>query len=192
MIEHEGRWQLIDPASVGTESYNPLTGDVYWTVYHDGFNAVARPLYSHGKVFISLQRGLCLLAVRPDGSGDVTKTHMVWDTKQSTPTRPSQLIIGNHLYMVNDKGIASCLDVETGEATWTERMGGSHSASPIHADGRIYFMDEDGKTRVVAADPKEFQLLAENPLDDGCMASPAVIGNDLLIRTKTHLYRISR
>ena len=71
-------------------------------------------------------------------------------------------------------------------------MGGSHSASPIHADGRLYFVDEEGKTRVVAADPQEFRLLAENQLDDGCMASPAVIGNDLLIRTKTHLYRISR
>ena len=71
-------------------------------------------------------------------------------------------------------------------------MGGSHSASPIHADGRLYFVDEEGKTRVVAADPREFRLLAENQLDDGCMASPAVIGNDLLIRTKTHLYRISR
>ncbi len=192
IIEHVGRWQLIDPGSVGTESYNPLTGDVYWTVYHDGFNAAARPLYSHGKVFISLQRGLCLVAVRPDGSGDVTKTHIVWDTKQSTPTRPSQVIVGDHFYMVNDKGIASCLDVETGVATWTERMGGSHSASPIHAAGRLYFMDEEGTTRVVAADPKEFRLLAENPLDDGCMASPAVIEDDLLIRTKTHLYRIAK
>lgn len=147
IIEHAGRTQLINPASVGTESYNPLTGDVYWTVYHDGFNAAARPLYSHGMVFINLQRGLCLLAVRPDGTGDVTKTHIVWDTKQSTPSRPSQLIIGDYLYMVSDKGIASCLDVQTGEATWTERMGGPHSASPIHADGRIYFVDEEGSQR---------------------------------------------
>ena len=191
IIEHEGRTQLINPASVGTESYNPLTGDVYWTVYHDGFNAAARPLYSHGMVFINLQRGLCLLAVRPDGTDDVTKTHIVWDTKQSTPSRPSQLIVGDYMYMVSDKGIASCLDVETGVATWTERMGGAHSGSPIHASGRIYFVDEEGTQRVIAADPKEFRLLAENKLDAGSMASPAVIGNDLLIRTKTHLYRIA-
>ncbi len=191
IIEHQGRWQLINPGSVGTESYNPLTGEVLWTVYHGGFNAAARPLYSHGKVVISLQGGLCLLAVRPDGSGDVTKTHIVWDTKQSTPTRPSQLVLGDHLYMVNDKGIISCLDLETGIATWTERVGSPHSASPIAADGRVYTVAEDGKMRVVAADPKEFRLLAENQLDEGCMASPAVIDNDLLIRTKTHLYRLT-
>lgn len=191
VFEHAGRWQLVSPASAGTESYDPLTGGLLWTVYHGGFNAAARPLYSHGKVIINLQGGLCLLAVRPDGSGDVTKTHVLWDTKQATPTRPSQLIVGDHLYMVNDKGIVSCLDLETGKATWTERMGGPHTASPIHADGRIYFVGEDGQMRVIAADPKEFRLLAENQLDDGCMASPAVIGNDLLIRTKTHLYRIT-
>ena len=191
VFEHAGRWQLLSPASVGTESYDPLTGELLWTVYHGGFNAAARPLYSHDKVFINLQRGLCLLAVRPDGVGDVTKTHIVWDTKQSTPTRPSQLIIGDHLYMVSDKGIVSCLDLETGKATWTERMGSPHSASPITADGRIYFVAEDGKMRVIAADPNEFRLFAENQLDDGCMASPAVIENDLLIRTKTHLYRIA-
>ncbi len=192
VFEHEGRLQLLSPASVGSQSYDPMTGEVLWTVYHDGFNAAARPLYSHGKVFINLQRGLCLLAVRPDGNGDVTKTHIEWDTKKATPTRPSQLIIGDHLYMITDKGIVSCLDVETGKTIWTERMGGSHSASPIYADGRIYFAAEDGKMRVIAADPKEFKLLAENQLDDGSMASPAVIENDLLIRTKTHLYRITK
>ncbi|HUG66627.1 MAG TPA: PQQ-binding-like beta-propeller repeat protein [Pirellulaceae bacterium] len=192
VLEHAGRWQLVSSASVGTESYNPLTGEVFWTVYHGGFNAAARPLYSHGKVVINLQGGLCLLAVRPDGSGDVTKSHIVWDTKQSTPTRPSQLIVGDHLYMVNDKGIISCVDLDTGTATWTERMGSPHSASPIAAEGRIYTVAEDGQMRVVAADPKAFRLLAENQLDEGCMASPAVIDNDLLIRTKTHLYRISR
>ncbi|PHS12294.1 MAG: quinonprotein alcohol dehydrogenase [Blastopirellula sp.] len=190
IFQHKGRWQLVSPASVATESYDPFTGELLWTVYHAGFNAAARPLYSHGKVFINLQRGLCLLAVRPDGSGDVTKTHIVWDTKKSTPTRPSQLIIGDHLYMVNDKGIASCVELETGKATWTERMGGPHSGSPICADGRIYFVAEDGKMRVIAADPKEFRLLAENELATGCMASPAVIDDNLLIRTKTHLYRI--
>jgi len=190
VFEHAGRLQLLSPASVGSESFDPLTGKLLWTVYHGGFNAAARPLYSHGKVFINLQRGLCLLAVRPDGNGDVTKTHVVWDTKKSTPTRPSQLIIGDHLYMVTDKGVVSCIAVETGKANWTERMGSPHSASPIYADGRIYFVAEDGKMRVIAADPTEFKLLAENQLDVGCMASPAVIGDALLIRTKTHLYRI--
>jgi outer membrane protein assembly factor BamB len=71
-------------------------------------------------------------------------------------------------------------------------MGGPHSASPIHSAGRIYFTDEDGTSHVIAANPEEFELLAANQLEAGCMASPAVIGNALIFRTKTHLYRIER
>jgi outer membrane protein assembly factor BamB len=92
--------------------------------------------------------------------------------------------------MVNDKGVFTCLDVATGKARWQERREGRHSASFIEAGGRLYACDEDGTTLVVAANPERFELLAENRLDDGCMASPAVVGDDLVIRTKTHLYRI--
>jgi outer membrane protein assembly factor BamB len=191
IFEHDGRLQLVSPAAVATISYNPLNGKELWTVYHGGYNAAARPLYSHGHVYINLEGGQRLLAVRPDGTGDVTKTHVKWTCGKSTPTRPSQLVVGDHIFMVNDKGVASCLDIETGEPVWTERMEGRHSASPIYSNGRIYFFDEDsGHTRVIAADPKEYRLLADNKLDGGCMASPAVIEDAILIRTKTHLYRI--
>ncbi|MHC4176695.1 MAG: outer membrane protein assembly factor BamB family protein [Planctomycetota bacterium] len=192
VIEHRGRRQLVSPAAVATIAYNPSTGDELWKVYHGGYNAAARPLYSHGLVFINTEGGLRFLAVRPDGTGDVTRTHIAWTCRKATPTRPSQLIVKDHLYMVNDAGIVSCLDIKTGKATWTHRMGGSHSASPIHADGRIYFFDEDGRSRVIEANPKEFRLLAENQLDAGCMASPAVLDDALIVRTKTHLYRIER
>ncbi len=190
VIEHEGRLQLIDPSSVATIAYNPLTGDELWKVYHGGFNAAARPLYGHGLVFINLEGGLRLLAVRPDGSGDVTKTHIAWSTKKSTPTRPSQLLVGDYYYMVNDKGVVSCLDVKSGEATWTHRTEGRHSASPIYADGRIFLFGEDGDMRVIEANPKEFKLVGASSLDAGCMASPAVVDDALIVRTKTHLYRI--
>lgn len=190
VFEHQGRWQLVSPAAVGTVAYDPLTGTELWKVHHGGYNAAARPLYSHGLTIINTQNGLRLLAVRPEGTGDVTKTHIAWSCSRATPTRPSQLIVRDHLYMVNDQGIVSCLDVKTGEPAWTQRMGGRHSASPIHADGRIWFFDEDDRSRVIEANPAEFRLLAENPLDAGCMASPAVIGDALIVRTKTHLYRI--
>lgn len=192
VLEHAGRLQLVSPAAVGTVAYDPLTGRELWKVYHGGFNAAARPLYSHGLVIISTEGGLRLLAVRPDGTGDVTKTHIAWSCMKATPTRPSPVIVGDHLYMVNDQGIVSCLDLQTGVATWTHRMGGRHSASPLHAAGRIYFFDEDGRSRVIEANPRAFRLLAENSLDAGCMASPAVLEDALLLRTKTHLYRIER
>jgi outer membrane protein assembly factor BamB len=190
IIEHDGRLQLICPAAVGTEAYDPLTGKELWKVYHGGFNAAARPLYSHGLVIINLEGGKRLLAVRPDGSGDVTKTHIEWTCGKSTPTRPSQLIVGDHLFMVNDKGVVSCVGMADGVPVWTHRLEGRHSASPVYANGRIYLFGEDGKMAVVAADPKEFRLLAENQLAGGCMSSPAVIDDALIIRTKTHLYRI--
>lgn len=192
VFEHQGRLQMVSPAAVATISYNPLNGEELWTVYHGGYNAAARPIYSHGHVFINLEGGKRLLAVRPDGSGNVTDSHVTWTCGKSTPTRPSQLIVGDHLFMVNDKGVASCLDVKTGVPVWTERIEGRHSASPIYSNGRIYLFDEDdGVSRVIAADPTEFKLLATNKLDVGCMASPAVCEDSLIIRTRTHLYRIS-
>jgi len=192
VIEHDRRLQLISPAAVGTVAYDPLTGKELWKVHHGGFNAAARPLYSHGLVILNTEGGMKLLAVRPDGNGDVTKTHVVWSGVKAAPTRPSQLVIGDYLYMTNDQGIVSCVDIKTGEVAWVHRMEGAHSASPICAADRIYFFDEEGKSHVVAADPTEFKLLAENNLDDGCMASPAVLGDALIVRTKTHLYRIER
>lgn len=198
LIEHEGRRQLISPAAVATVAYDPDSGAELWKVYHGGFNAAARPLYSHGKVILNLEAGLRMLAVRPDGVGDVTATHIEWTCAKATPTRPSQLVIGDHIYMVNDKGIVSCVSIDNGEPVWTHRMGGRHSASPIHCPsltngaGHIYFNDEDGTSHVIKVNPEQFELLATNQLEAGCMASPAVVGDALIIRTKTHLYRIER
>lgn len=190
VVEHEGRLQLISPAAMATISYDPLTGDQLWKVYHGGYNTAPRPLYTHGMVIINPQNGLRLLAVRPDGHGDVTDTHIVWSYGRSTSTRPSQLVVDDHLYMVSDMGIVTCLDVLTGDLVWVERMGGRHTASPIYAAGRIYMFDEEDTTRVIQATPEGFRLLAENTLEDGCMASPAVLDDALILRTKTHLYRI--
>jgi outer membrane protein assembly factor BamB len=190
VLEHGGRLQLVSPGAVGTVAYDPLTGEELWKVHHGGYNAAARPLYTHGMAIINTEGGLRLLAVRPDGEGDVTETHIVWSYGRSTPTRPSQLVVGDHLYMVGDAGIVTCLDVRTGELAWVERMGGRHSASPLHAAGRIYLFDEENASRVIQATPAGFQLLAENSLDEGCMASPAVLDDALILRTKTHLYRI--
>jgi outer membrane protein assembly factor BamB len=192
VIEHEGRLQLISPCAVATVSYDPLTGKELWWVYHGGYNAAARPLYSHGMVFLSFEGGLKLLGVRPDGTGDVTATHIEWTFKKSTPTRPSQVIVDDYMYLVNDKGVVTCLNAKTGEATWTHRMGGRHTASPIYANGRIYLFGEDGPINVIAANPKEFQLIQSNKLDAGSMATPAVFGDSLIIRTKTHLYRAGK
>ena len=143
---------------------------------------------SDGMAFINTGFGKAeLWAVRPDGRGDVTKTHVVWKLNKNVPAKPSVLLAGPRIYMVDDRGIASCVDARTGEVLWRERIGGEYSSSPVWADGRIYVFDENGKSTVLA-DGGQFKPLATNHLDAGCMASPAVAGKSLLVRTKTHLY----
>ena len=105
------------------------------------------------------------------------------------PKKPSLLLNDDLIFMINDVGIMTCLDAKTGQAVWKSRVAGEYSSSPVLAAGRIYVSSEDGKTTVVDAG-REFKVLAENKLDDGIMASPAIAGRSLFVRTRTHLYRI--
>jgi outer membrane protein assembly factor BamB len=189
VIQVDGKDQLVLPSAQDTIAYEPLTGDELWRVHHGGMNAAARPLFGHGNVYINTAAGgLKLFALKVGGTGDVTKD-IVWKTSQGVSTRSSQLLIGEAIYMVSDAGIATCIDAHTGKGIWQKRLDGDFSASPISAEGRIYFCNQDGQTFVVAAKP-EYELLATNQLDDGCMASPAVYDKAIYLRTKTHLYRI--
>jgi outer membrane protein assembly factor BamB len=130
-------------------------------------------------------------AVRPDGHGDVTKTHVAWKLDKSVPFMPSPTIVDDLLYMVNDQGIISCVEAKTGKSVWRKRVGGSYEASPIAADGRIYFFSDEGPATVIAPG-RAYKELAVNKLADGFMASPAVSGKAFFMRTKTHLYRIEK
>ena len=119
----------------------------------------------------------------------MTDQNIVWTCHRNVPTMPSPVLVGDGLFMVNDSGIASCLDARNGKLRWRHRIGGEHSASPIVASGRIYFFDREGKT-VVIEPGAEYRELAVNRLGSGFMASPAVSGDAFILRTKTHLYRI--
>jgi hypothetical protein len=130
-----------------------------------------------------------ILAVRPDGEGDVTASHVAWRFGKGAPSKPSMILANDLLFTINDAGIAGALDAKTGELVWRGRVEGTYSASPLHAAGRIYAFNEDGKTTVLEAG-REFKVLAENFLEDGFMASPAVDGAALVLRTRTHVYRI--
>src|SRR5579884_2236025 len=187
-----GKPQLISSAAVATIAYDPRTGAELWKVYHGGMNVTAPPLAGQGKVFLCTgDGGLRLLAVRPDGRGDVTATHIAWKAKNknSVPSRSSPVLVDDLLYMVNEAGMASCLEAKTGELVWQERLGGKFWASPLYANGRLYLFDEDGKSHVLAAG-RSWKKLATNQLKDGCRASPAVSGKALFVRTLTHLYRL--
>jgi outer membrane protein assembly factor BamB len=184
--------QVISPGAFRAVSYEPRTGKELWQVrYGDGFSNVPRPVYGNGLVFICTGfQQPSLLAVRLDGRGDVTKSHIAWTLKRGVSLTPSPLLIGDELYMVSDNGVASCIDAKTGAPYWQVRLGGNHSASPIYADGRIYFLSEEGES-VVIAPGKEFKALAKNQLDGPTLASMAVSGGSIFVRSQTHLYRLS-
>jgi outer membrane protein assembly factor BamB len=131
-----------------------------------------------------------VLAVRPDGTGDVTDTHIAWSTTRGAPFTPSPIAVGDELYVINDLGVLSCLDAETGTLHWQQRLGGNHSASPVFADGRIYFLSEEGVATVLAPGTT-FRKLAVNELDGATLASMAVADGSIFIRSLTHLYRIA-
>jgi outer membrane protein assembly factor BamB len=131
-----------------------------------------------------------LWAIRLGSTGNLTDTDAVlWRQKSGISKTASPILIGGLIYLISDDGIVNCLDASDGERVWQKRIGGAVAASPIFADGRVYFCDQDAETTVLAPGSK-FKKLATNTLDGGCMASPVVDGDALLLRTKTHLYRV--
>jgi len=185
--------QLISPGAFRAIAYDPRNGKELWQVnYGEGFSNVPRPVYGDGLVFICTGfQQPSLLAVRLDGKGDVTKSKIQWRLDRGVPLTPSPLLVGTELYFVTDNGIVTCVDPKTGKEYWRARIGGNHSASPIYADGRIYFLSEEGESVVLAAG-QQLKHLATNQLDGRTLASMAVDSGAIFIRSETHLYRLQQ
>ena len=190
VFEIDGKPQVVTPAAMGTIAYDAETGREVWRVITGGMNESCRPILAHGLIYLTTGHTSNLVAVKAGRTGDLTETGIAWRADKVAPTRPSPVVVGDLLFMVNDTGIASCLDAKTGEQHWKERFDGKFSASPVYAGGKLYFLTEAGKGYVVAAD-KQFKMVEENRLDDGCKASPAVTDGRLYVRTLTHLYCIA-
>jgi outer membrane protein assembly factor BamB len=192
VIDVKGAPQAVSAGASSATAYDPQTGKPIWRVrYAEGYSVVPRPVYGHGLVFIGTGYDKpTLIAVRPDGKGDVTDSHVAWKLDKGAPHNPSPLLVGDELYIVSDSGVAACLDAKTGRENWRERLGGNFSASPLEAAGRIYFLDEDGALTVVKAG-KTFEKLARNELKARTLASPAAVEGALYLRTDKHLYRIN-
>ena len=191
LIRVGDRDQIVNVSAFRTTGHDPETGREIWRVrYPNGFSNVPRPIYGHGLVYLSTGfQTPTLLAVRADGDGDVTRSHIAWRLRRGAPLTPSPILVGDELYVVTDFGIATCVDALTGDIHWQQRLGGNHSASPVFVGGRIYFQNEEGVTTVLAPGP-EFRVLARNRIDGYTLASMAVSDDALFIRTDTHLYRI--
>jgi len=191
VLQIDGHAESLCTAAERLYAYDPDTGEELWSVDYPGFSNVPLPVTDGRMLFV------CTGFMKPEiwgirlggAHGDVTASHVVWRQRIAVPDQSTPVVVGSRLYMVSSSGIASCLNTATGETFWKERIGSDFAASPLAADGRIYFFDARGKTTVVAPGDS-FQVLAENLLTDGCMASPAVAGKALILRTKTSLYRI--
>jgi outer membrane protein assembly factor BamB len=184
VVDWQGKPVFISLGSQAAYGYDPLTGKELWRIEERAqYSSSVRPVVGNGLVFYTTGFNTAqVYAIRPDGT-------VAWKGARGAPNKPSLLFANGLLFMVNDTGIVTCLDAATGNEVWRSRISDSYSASPILAEGRVYFFSEDGRTTVIEAG-REFRPIAENTLDDGFMASAAIDGRAFYLRTKTHLYRV--
>jgi len=191
-VVHEGKAQLVSPAGDAIQGFDPGTGERLWTVYSQGEGVTPSFAFGNGLIFTSSGfEKTTLRTVRLGGRGDVTDSHIAWEQRKGTPTQPSLLFVRGRLYSVTDGGIVHCFDPGSGEIVYAERIGGNHSASPVYADGRIYFLSETGETAVIAEGP-EFRILSRNTVEERCQASMAVSQGNIFIRSDKHLFCIGK
>jgi outer membrane protein assembly factor BamB len=186
----DGKAQLISVGAKATYGYEPRGGKELWRVRYDDFSSAPRPVVGQGMAFIVT--GFTkrqLLAINPNGQGDVTDTHVVWSQNKGVGRYASPLLVDGLLYLAVDESFVTCLDAANGEIVWNERIGGKYAASPVYADGRLYFFSQEGGTTVLKPGRK-LEVLARNALDGGFMACPSVDGKSFYLRTRTHLYRV--
>lgn len=191
VVQINGRWEMISLGAKAAYAYDPLTGKELWRLEERGqHSASTRPVIGHGMIYFPTGFSVGqLLAVRTGGNGLLPDTHVAWRVKRGVSNKPSILLVDDLIYMIGDTGIASCVDAKSGEMVWQQRIGGEYSASPVYADGKLWFFSEDGKTTVLKPG-RAFEQMAENRLDEGFLASPAISGKAFYLRTRTHLYRI--
>lgn len=188
-----GRWEMISLGAKAAYSYDPFTGKELWRVEERAqHSASTRPVIGHGMIFYptGFSTGQ-LFAVRIGGNGLLDESAIAWKVKRGVSNKPSILLIDDLIFMIGDTGIASCIEAKTGTQVWQERIGGEYSASPVYADGKVWLFSEDGKTTVIKPS-RTFEKLAENKLGDGFLASPALAGKAMYLRSRTQLYRIEK
>ncbi len=192
VIPVKGKDQIVSVGSDVVMGLEPESGKEVWRVKFSGYSIVPRPVYGDGMLYFSTgYDNPVLYAVKTDGSGDATDTHVAWTSKTGAPRNASPLLIGDSLYCVTDGGLLTCFDAKTGTPRWDAPVKGAYSASLVYAGGRVYALAEDGTTTVFQPGA-EYDGLATNKLDEKALASPAVDGNALYLRTAKAVYRIEK
>ncbi len=187
----QGRKQLISQAGDVVQGHDLKTGALIWTSEQKGEGLVPSSVLGDGLVFATAGWAgrESFKAFRLGGKGDLRETNLVWEQRKGMPKIPSALYLKPHLFAITDGGIATCYQADTGEIVWQERVGGNHSASPVLADGKIYFLSEEGETPIIEA-ALEFKVIAKNSIGEKCQASLAISQGHLFLRSEKHLFCI--
>jgi hypothetical protein len=190
VVDFNGTAQLLSSGAKACYGYDPVNGKELWKVRYPAWSVAPRPVYDRGLGFFVTGHGQTeLMAVRLGGRGDVTDTHVAWKVDSMVPKTASPILVDGLLYMVSDDGVVTCLEATSGKQVWRTRIGGTFAASPIFGNGHLYFFSQQGKTTVLKPG-QSFDAVATNSLANGFMASPAVAGRALILRTRTDLYRV--
>jgi len=196
VMKVNGKDQIISPAGDVIQGFDPATGALIWTVKSEGEPCVPSPVIGDELVFSSTSNRNPIRAVRPDGQGDCTETHIVWEQKGFTPMMSSYLYVKPFLYTCADGSNLCCVDAATGTLLWKEPLKiGALNPSPIYADGKIYVLSEQGATVVLnpSDDPaKPAEIIAKNELNEQCRASIAIAGKQLVIRSADKLWCVGK
>ena len=189
----EGKDQLISPGAKAVFAYEPLTGKEIWQVQYENHSSASRTLVAGDLALVCTGYSKAeIIGIKLGGSGKVTNTHMKWSLRKGAPNKPSPVMFRKFLYTVTDGGVASCIDPRTGKVLWQQRIGGEFSASLLRSKDRVYCFDQSGTCTVIKVSEQKCVVISKNKLSGGFMSSPAVLDDDLILRTKTHLYRINQ
>lgn len=192
LISYGNQTQLIVSGSDETRSFNPDTGQPIWWCKGPSDVAVAGLAFGDGMVFATAgYPDRTRTAVRVNGRGDVTKSHVAWSLRRQVTYVPSPVFHSGHFYSVIDEGMLCCFNAKTGQSTWEHRLGGRYRSSLLLAGGRIYATNDKGQTTVFEADQQQFRQLASNHLNELCYATPAISNGRIFVRTGEHLFCIA-
>ena len=187
-VEGSKAVELIVSSSEKLDAFDPRSGEKLWTLGPMARECIPTPVVGRGLIYAVSGPNAASYAIRPGGHGDVSGSHVVWTSTRGNPYVPSAILVGDYYYLVDDHGIGTCLNAANGKLLWRKRFGGDFTASPVAADGRIYFTNEVGSTLVLRADTDKYEELARNELEQPVFASPAISGGRLFMRTATHLW----
>lgn len=191
-VETSGTAEIVVNSSEGLAGHSIVNGERLWFITEANRYPIPSAVQHEGIIYTSRgYRSGPFMAIRPGGKGDVAKTHVLWKVETGAPYISSIIYYEGLIYMIGDVGVATVADAKTGERVWQERVGGVYTASPVAADGKVYFLSEDGETVVLSAG-RNPRVLARNKLAARQLASPAVSGGRLFIRSDDTLFAIGK